>query len=160
MMDVFAGCGGLSMGLEKSGVAKAKWAIEWEKPAADAFKANHPDCDVIIDDVNKVLKEILEEENKSKQLPKKGQVQLLCGGPPCQGFSSMNLFTQNDAARFKNSLISSYLSFCDYYRPNYFILENVKQFAHFNSGQVLRLCMSALVHMGYQCQFGVLQAGN
>ena len=112
-----------------------------------------------------VLKEALEKDNdplqpKSKQrIPSKGEVELLCGGPPCQGFSLLNSFTSNDYSRFKNSLISSYLSYCDYYRPKYFILENVKNFAAFNSGQVLRLCMSALVKMGYQCQFGVLQAG-
>ena len=38
MLDVFAGCGGLSIGLEQSGVAVTKWAIEWEKDAAKAFK--------------------------------------------------------------------------------------------------------------------------
>ena len=54
MMDVFSGVGGLSIGLEKSGVAKAKWAIEWDRAAAQAFKANHADCEVINDDVNKV----------------------------------------------------------------------------------------------------------
>ena len=85
---------------------------------------------------------------------------MLIGGPPCQGFSLLNVFTKNDTSKFKNSLISSFLSVCDYYRPKYFILENVKNFAAFKQGQVLRLCMRALVLMGYQCQFGVLQAGN
>ena len=47
-----------------------------------------------------------------------------------------------------------------HYRPKYFILENVKQFASFKKGQVLKLCMRALVLIGYQVQFGVLQAGN
>ena len=95
-----------------------------------------------------------------KQLPKKGEVDLMCGGPPCQGFSVMNTFHEGDKARFKNSLIATYLSFCDYFRPSYFILENVKNFAQFNGGRILILCMRALVMMGYQCQFGVLQAGN
>ena len=40
MLDVFAGCGGLSIGLEQSGVAQAKWAIEWEKDAAKAYKVS------------------------------------------------------------------------------------------------------------------------
>ena len=40
MLDVFAGCGGLSIGLEQSGVAITKWAIEWEKDAAKAFKVS------------------------------------------------------------------------------------------------------------------------
>ena len=162
-MDVFAGCGGLSIGLEQSGVAKVKWGIEWDSSAAQAFQLNHPEASVINRDVNKVLQEVIESEKSDIQpggVPRKGEVELLCGGPPCQGFSVLNSFTDRDAARFKNSLISAYLSYCDYYRPKYFILENVRQFANFNKGQVLRLCMGALVRMGYQCQFGVLQAGN
>ena len=162
-MDVFAGCGGLSIGLEQSGVARVKWGIEWEPSAAEAFQKNHPDAFVTNRDVNIVLKEVMDFEDSEIQpegVPRKGEVELLCGGPPCQGFSVMNCFTESDASRFKNSLISSYLSYCDYYRPKFFILENVKMFAAFNKGQVLRLCMGALVRMGYQCQFGVLQAGH
>ena len=52
------------------------------------------------------------------------------------------------------------MSYCDYFRPSYFILENVKSFAELNGGRILKLCMRALVTMGYQCQFGVLNAGN
>jgi DNA (cytosine-5)-methyltransferase 1 len=164
------GCGGLSIGLEQSGVAKCRWAIEWDADAAQAFKTNHSeDCKVVVDDVNKVLREIMDQGSgdderanfmKEKQLPQKGEVELMCGGPPCQGFSVMNTFHEGDKARFKNSLIATYLSFCDYFRPSYFILENVKNFAQFNGGRILILCMRALVMMGYQCQFGVLQAGN
>jgi DNA (cytosine-5)-methyltransferase 1 len=55
---------------------------------------------------------------------------------------------------------SSYLSYCDYYRPKYFILENVLNFAAFNDGYILRLSMRALVLMGYQCTFGGLQVTN
>ena len=156
----------MSIGLEQSGVAKpakVQWGIEWDPSAAEAFSLNHPDAFVTNRDVNLVLKDVMDSENSDIQprgVPRKGEVELLCGGPPCQGFSVMNCFTENDASRFKNSLISSYLSYCDYYRPKYFILENVKMFAAFNKGQVLRLCMGALVRMGYQCQFGVLQAGN
>ena len=160
MMDVFAGCGGLSIGIEQSGVAKAKWAVEndFATHASDAYVRNHPDCVMINQDINDVLRQA--KNGSSSKIPKKGEVDLLVGGPPCQGFSVMNVFTSGDASKFKNSLISTYLSVCDFYRPKYFILENVKNFASFKQGQVLRLCMRALVLMGYQCQFGVLQAGN
>ena len=114
-------------------------------------------CHVVVEDVNKVLKDVMDGNFMDGRLPQKGQIDLLCGGPPCQGFSLMNTFTSGDASKFKNSLIASYLSVCDYYRPKYFILENVKNFASFKNGQILRLCIRALVLMGYQCQFGVLQ---
>ena len=72
----------------------------------------------------------------------------------------MNRFTEGEYSMFKNSQISAYLSYCDYYRPRFFILENVKNFGSFKDSIVLKLCLRVLVHMGYQCTFGVLQAGN
>ena len=62
--------------------------------------------------------------------------------------------------QFKNSLVATYLSYADYYRPKFFIMENVKNFASFKKSLVLKLCLRALVRMGYQCTFGILQAGN
>ena len=60
----------------------------------------------------------------------------------------------------RNSLIVSYLSYCDYCRPRFFILENVRNFVSFKRNMVLKLTMRCLVRMGYQCTFGVLQVGN
>lgn len=118
-MDVFAGCGGLSEGLHQAGIATTKWAIEKEPAAANAFKLNNPDCLVYTDDCNELLKLVMENkdgENNSRNLPKKGEVEMLVGGPPCQGFSGMNRFNAGQYSLFKNSLIVSYLSYCDYYR--------------------------------------------
>ena len=50
-------------------------------------------------------------------------------------------------------------SYCDYYRPRYFLLENVRNFVSFKRSMVLKLTLRCLVRMGYQCTFGVLQVG-
>nr|CAD7207530.1 unnamed protein product [Timema douglasi] len=97
--------------------------------------------------------------DKGQKLPQKGEVELLCGGPPCQGFSGMNRFNSRQYSLFKNSLIVSYLSYCDYYRPRFFILENVRNFVSFKKSMVLKLTLRCLVKMGYQCAMGVLQSG-
>jgi len=102
----------------------------------------------------------LSHNNKKQAYPKRGEVELLCGGPPCQGFSGMNRFNAGEYSKFKNSLIATYLSYAEYYRPRYFILENVKNFACFKKSMVMKNCLAALVRMGYQCAFGILQAGN
>ncbi|XP_046403240.1 DNA (cytosine-5)-methyltransferase PliMCI-like isoform X2 [Ischnura elegans] len=162
-LDVFAGCGGLSEGLHQSGVAVSKWAIEKEESAAHAFRLNNPGCIVFSDDCNDLLRLVMDgkETNDSGQsLPQKGEVELLCGGPPCQGFSGMNRFNSRQYSLFKNSLIASYLSYCDYYRPRFFILENVRNFVSFKKSMVLKLTLRCLLRMGYQCSFGILQAGN
>lgn len=162
-LDVFAGCGGLSCGLDMAGAAESKWAIEVYEPAAVAYKANNPNCEVFTDCCNVLLKKVIDGEktnDKMQVLPKKGEVDLLCGGPPCQGFSGMNRFNHREYSAFKNSLIATYLSYADYYRPKYFILENVRNFASFKKSAVLKLCLRSLLKMGYACTFSVLQAGN
>lgn len=104
---------------------------------------------------------------------------MLVGGPPCQGFSGMNRFNAGQYSHFKNSLVSTFLSFCEYYRypifgfikafsflyivccrPKYFMLENVRNFVSFKRSMVLKLTISCLVKMGYQVTWGVLQAGH
>nr|ALB00263.1 DNA (cytosine-5)-methyltransferase [Tigriopus japonicus] len=162
-LDVFAGCGGLSHGLHEAGIAQSDWAIEVYEPAAKAFKANNPDAVVFTDDCNVLLRKIINGEkfNEKKQpLPRKGEVEMLIGGPPCQGYSGMNRFSHGAYSSLKNSLVSSYLSYLDYFRPKYFILENVRNFASFQKSAVLRLCQSVILQMGYSCTFAVLQCGS
>ncbi|XP_037079528.1 DNA (cytosine-5)-methyltransferase 1-like [Pollicipes pollicipes] len=162
-LDVFAGCGGLSAGLHQVGVAVSQWAIEINQPAANAYRLNNPQATVFSEDCNHLLQLAIDgaEQNASGQrLPKPGEVDLLCGGPPCQGFSGMNRFNPRQYSQFKNSLIVSFLSFCDFYRPKYSILENVRNFVSYKANVVLKLTLACLLKMGYQCGFGVLQAGN
>ena len=97
----------------KAGVADSHWAIEVCEPAAKAFKKNNPSCTVFTDDCNVLLKKVMESSepmHNGKRLPQKGEVELLCGGPPCQGFSGMNRFNTGEYSKFKNSLIASYLA--------------------------------------------------
>lgn len=55
-LDIFAGCGGLSEGLQQSGCTETKWAIEYEHPAAEAFKLNHPHAHVFCHNCNVILR--------------------------------------------------------------------------------------------------------
>ncbi len=119
----FAGCGGLSQGLHDFGVAETLWAVKVFEPAAKAFKLNNKDCTVFTDDCNKRLCCVMEGKkmNEFKQkYPQPGEVELLCGGPPCPGFSGMNRFNAGEYSFFKYSLVSSYLSYTEYYRPKSF----------------------------------------
>ncbi|XP_053609291.1 DNA (cytosine-5)-methyltransferase 1-like [Plodia interpunctella] len=162
-LDVFAGCGGLSLGLHAAGVADCRWAVENVESAAHAYSLNNPSCTVFNEDCNALLAAAMAQQSHSRgglRLPRQGEVELLCGGPPCQGFSGMNRFNSREYSNFKNSLVASFLSYCDYYRPKYFILENVRNFVAFKKGMVLKLTLRALLDMGYQCTFGILQAGQ
>ncbi|XP_045819447.1 DNA (cytosine-5)-methyltransferase 1-like isoform X1 [Trifolium pratense] len=179
-LDIFAGCGGLSEGLHQSGVSSTKWAIEYEEPAGNAFKANHPEALVFIDNCNVILRAIMEkcgdledcistteaaelasklDEKDLSSLPLPGQVDFINGGPPCQGFSGMNRFNTSTWSKVQCEMILAFLSFADYFRPKYFLLENVRNFVSFNKGQTFRLTLASLLEMGYQVRFGILEAG-
>uniref|UniRef100_A0A287CVP0 DNA (cytosine-5)-methyltransferase n=1 Tax=Ictidomys tridecemlineatus TaxID=43179 RepID=A0A287CVP0_ICTTR len=162
-LDVFSGCGGLSEGFHQAGVSETLWAIEMWDPAAQAFRLNNPHSTVFTEDCNVLLKLVMAGEktnSRGQRLPQKGDVEMLCGGPPCQGFSGMNRFNSRTYSKFKNSLVVSFLSYCDYYWPRFFLLENVRNFVSFKRSMVLKLTLRCLVCMGYQCTFGVLQAGQ
>ncbi|CAE6198521.1 unnamed protein product [Arabidopsis arenosa] len=179
-LDIFAGCGGLSYGLEKAGVSDTKWAIEYEAPAGQAFKQNHPKTTVFVDNCNVILRAIMEkcgdvddcistteaaelaaklDENKKSTLPLPGQVDFINGGPPCQGFSRLNRFSDRSWSKVQCEMILAFLSFADYFRPKYFLLENVKTFVTFHEGHTFQLTLASLLEMGYQVRFGLLEAG-
>ena len=158
-LDIFSGCGGLSQGLHEVGVANSKWAVEIFEPAAQAYKLNNPDCTVFSDDCNMLLRNAIKgikTNSRGQKIPKRGEVDLLCGGPPCQGFSGMNRFNHREYSQFKNSLVSTYLSYCEYYRPRFFILENVRNFASYKKSMVLKLCIRTLVKIGLPVQLWCL----
>lgn len=162
-LDLFAGCGGLSEGFNQAGIAENLWAIEKEEAAANAYRLNNPKATVFSDDCNILLQKVMNgdsTDNNGQKLPQKGEVELLCGGPPCQGFSGMNRFNLRQYSLFKNSLVVSGLSYCDYYRPKFFVMENVRNFVFYKRHMVLKLTLRCLVRMGYQCTFSILQAGN
>lgn len=179
-LDIFAGCGGLSEGLQRAGVSLTKWAIEYEEPAGEAFKLNHPESTMFINNCNVILRAVMEKggdaddcistpeatelaaklgEKEVHDLPVPGVVDFINGGPPCQGFSGMNRFNTSPWSKVQCEMILAFLSFADYFRPKFFLLENVRTFVSFNKGQTFRLTLASLLEMGYQVRFGILEAG-
>jgi len=85
-------------------------------------------------------------------LPAPGEVEFLCGGPPCQGYSGMNRFNKGNWSLVQNSMVMAYLSFADFFRPRYFLLENVRNFVSHNKSFTFRLTLRSLLEMGYQAR--------
>jgi len=129
-IDLFAGCGGLSLGLYNSGHWHGLFAVE---KSADAFKTLRHN---LIDqnehfswpdwlrkqnhDINSLLR-----KHPDKLITLRGKVDLVAGGPPCQGFSTAGRRIEKDK---RNTLVHSYLQFIELVQPKAILFENVKGF--------------------------------
>ena len=128
-VDIFSGCGGLTLGLHKAGI-QGLFAIEKSVDAFETLKFNLIDRLRHFDwpdwlpqkaqDINKVL-----DEHQEELKALRGQVDLLAGGPPCQGFSLAGRRRNSDK---RNKLVLSYIKMVDAIRPKCLLLENVKGF--------------------------------
>lgn len=126
-IDLFAGCGGLSLGLEQAGF-KVVFMNEIVETYASTYLANHnlKEGQYFIGDINELNRNLDKYEDILKN-PKK-PVTLVCGGPPCQGFSMANRQRIIDDPR--NQLYKAFLQFLSEIRPQFFIMENVKGMAN------------------------------
>lgn len=128
-IDLFAGCGGLSLGLHNSGW-KGLFAIE---KSEDAFKTleynlinkrNHFNWPNWLEQKHHDINEVLINNSKELKLLR-GKIDMVAGGPPCQGFSMAGRRVEND---LRNDLVNSYIHFIDLVQPKLIFFENVKGF--------------------------------
>ena len=127
-IDIFAGCGGLSFGLYNSQKWNGLFAVEKNKDAFETLRHNlidkkkHFDFPKWLTEKEHDINEILKNKNLKQYT---GKVDLVVGGPPCQGFSLAGKRNKNDS---RNSLIDSYLRFIKIVQPKVLFFENVKGF--------------------------------
>lgn len=128
-IDLFAGCGGLSLGLHQSGW-KGLFAIE---KSPDAFKTlrynlienkKHFNWPKWLPEKELEINEVL-DQYRDKLISLKGKVTMVAGGPPCQGFSMAGRRNEND---LRNDLINSYIEFVNLVQPKIIFFENVRGF--------------------------------
>jgi DNA (cytosine-5)-methyltransferase 1 len=150
-LDLFSGCGGLSLGLSMSGdklgsrFTTAMAVDNWEM-ACRTFEKNlglKPKCASVASDG---ILELLEEA---------GHIDVVVGGPPCQGFSTSGKRVLDDP---RNDLVWSFFKAIEITKPSMFLMENVSGFASFVGGQLLREVKQHARSLGYFVRAGVLQA--
>lgn len=147
-VELFAGAGGLSIGLENAGFTVAI-ANEIEKDFATTFALNHPSTKVINKDIHEVD---FAEEIKQLGISK---IHLLSGGPPCQGFSTVGSKNEKDP---RNSLFFEFLRAVAELKPNYILFENVSGFKKMYSGYAYLTLLKELAVLGYETNSAVLES--
>ncbi|KAI3450870.1 hypothetical protein Pfo_007535 [Paulownia fortunei] len=107
------------------------------------------------------LKEFVSSGYKAKMLPLPGGVDVICGGPPCQGISGFNRFRNKDAPLEdpKNKQLVVFMDIVAYLRPKFVLMENVVDIVKFAGGFLGRYALGRLLAMGYQARMGMMAAG-
>ena len=152
-VDLFAGAGGLSCGLEMAGFTPVL-ANELVDQYANTYKENHPNTEVVVGDVRQVC-----ERNLKKLLGLKvGELDLLAGGPPCQGFSvNAPIRTLDDS---RNHLFKDFLRVAATLKPKAVLIENVPGIVQLGQGTVVEQIYKELESLGYSVSHRILFAGH
>lgn len=150
-IELFAGAGGLALGIEKAGF-DTLGLIEFDKAAADTLKCNRPHWRVINDDIANIscldLKEYFGLES--------GELDLLSGGAPCQSFSYAGKRLGLDDAR--GTLFFHYAKFLEQLQPKIFLFENVRGLLTHDKGRTYRTITDIFESTGYKIQRQILNA--
>ena len=150
-IELFAGAGGLALGLEKAGFSSLG-LVELDKDASNTLKVNRPNWNVINDDIANISK--LDLENLFNI--KKGELDLLSGGSPCQSFSYAGKRLGLEDAR--GTLFYHYAVFLDKLQPKMFLFENVKGLKTHDKGRTYATILDIFEKEGYVIQKDVLNA--
>lgn len=147
-IDLFSGAGGLSCGLELAGHT-CLLGVDFDKHAIETFKANHKEAESFCGDLRKLT------TPKLKSLLKGQEVDLVVGGPPCQGFSTVGKGNPKDE---RNHLFLEFVRIVKVTRPSFVVVENVTGLLAKKNEATLKAILCEFTRLGYNLGIRVLSA--
>lgn len=150
-IELFAGAGGLALGLEMAGFSHIG-LIEINKYAVQTLKYNRPKWNILGEDVEKVALRDLEKEFNIK----KYELDLLSGGAPCQSFSYAGKRLGLDDIR--GTMFYHYATFLKKLQPKMFLFENVKGLLTHEKGKTFKTIINIFEDQGYNIKYSILNA--
>lgn len=157
-VDLFAGCGGFSLGMQRAGI-KVVGHVENAKEALATYEHNKPNffphSQLICEDITRISNEEIKTFEKSS-----GHINLVFGGPPCQSFSYSGRREIGDA---RDNLFLHFVRFCEVLQSDMFLLENVPGLLTKKSPEgklMLDVIFQAFQDIGYSCEKALLNAVN
>ncbi len=150
-IELFAGAGGLALGLEQAGFTHIG-LIEKDKDAVATLRLNRPQWNVVCEDIEAVTERDLEVEFGIK----KGELDLLSGGAPCQSFSTAgNRLGLEDT---RGTMFYYYAKFLEKLQPKVFLFENVRGLKTHDNHRTYQIILDVFKQAGYSVSFKVLNA--
>lgn len=151
-VELFAGTGGLALGLEQAGFIN-KGLVEIDKDAVDTLKKNRPNWNVIHEDITKISSD---PEGIFKYIPKNMEIDLLSGGYPCQSFSYAG--KRRGLEDTRGTLFYDYAKILNQLKPKMFLVENVRGLTTMDHGRTLQTMIDVFENFGYHTTYKVLNA--
>lgn len=152
-VDLFSGAGGLSLGFEMAGFNNV-FSVEYDKKAAESYKKNFPTHNLLV----KNIQEITDDEIIT--LHHNREVDIIIGGPPCQGFSLAGRIGRSFVDDKRNYLFKEFVRFVKIIDPPIFVMENVARILSHNKGETIKELTNEFKKIGYIVQYKVLQAAD
>ncbi len=148
VLDLFSGCGGLSFGFIRAGFDVVAGVDNW-KDSLVTFEKNHPGSKGILMDLGN-----FEPKELEKMI---GKVDVVVGGPPCQGFSISGKRNPNDP---RNELYAGFVKTVKQLRPKAFVLENVPNLVAMDGGKIKEKILKDFTSLGYEVKYKVMLASD
>ena len=150
-IDLFCGAGGMTAGFKDAGI-ESVLGNDFNESACVTFKTNNPEIQVMCDDITDS-----EVKRKIIEVAKDNQVEMICGGPPCQGFSYAGKRFIDDP---RNQLFKDFIEVVRNVRPKIVVMENVEGILTFDKGNVYKQIHELYKEMEYKIEGRVLLASN
>jgi DNA (cytosine-5)-methyltransferase 1 len=150
IIDLFSGCGGLSRGFEMADFNVLLGIDNW-LDALKTFEKNHNNSKILHADLQNIHPK---DVQFNFNLP---SVDIIVGGPPCQGFSIAGKRAVDDD---RNKLYKNFVEFVAYFKPKAFVMENVPNIMSMDNGEVKKQILSDFTNLGYNISYKVLLASD
>lgn len=156
LMDLFCGTGGFSKGFERTEIYDTVYGIDLLPQSVDTFRLNHPHAHAVAGDIRKYPRSSVAEATGLYG----DAVDVVIGGPPCQGFSSIrpNRSTNYDDPR--NTLFEEFAAYVGFWRPKALVFENVVGLATHKGGADIAAVQDEFDALGYDTEWRILNAAN
>ena len=152
-IDLFAGCGGLSLGFKMAGF-QSILASDIDENCELTFTTNFKGVPFICRDISLITESEILEATKGQS------VDVIIGGPPCQGFSLANKRRDSNNTDPRNKLFYQYLKILTWVNPKAFVLENVKGLLSMQGGKVIKEIVNCFSDAGYNVDYRILRASD
>ena len=155
VIDLFCGTGGFAQGFVGHGQPfQLVYAVDFDEHASSTARANHPDCPVETEDIR------ARPPQRVGEALGLDQVDVIIGGPPCQGFSSLRPNRSSGNGDDRNDLYRNFASYVEYFRPKVVVMENVVGLLTHDSGSTVDRVLGSLSSLGYSVDWRILNAAS